>query len=103
MATTRDAIRLPVVMDRASIEELRPRFEHAGAGAALLLDGSHLERVETTGVQLLCALVLSAEGRGAAITWIRVSAMLVNYVKLLGIGEVIRFDDARPESRARRD
>ena len=94
----RDAIRLPAVLDRAGVHELRPRLEHATAETALLLDGSHLERVETAGVQLLCALVLGAEGRGVHITWDRVPATLVNYVKLLGIGDVIRLD-----GRERRD
>jgi|GEM_PF-4307984 len=95
----RDAIRLPLVLDRASVEEVRPRLEHAAAGASIVLDGSYLQRVETPGVQLLCALVLAAEGRGVVITWIRVSAMLINYVNLLGIGDVIRFDGTQRATR----
>jgi ABC-type transporter Mla MlaB component len=95
----RDAIRLPLVLDRDSVDELRPRIEHAAPGAAVVLDGSYLQRVETPGVQLLCALVLAAEGRGVVITWIRVSAVLINYVNLLGIGDVIRFDGTHRASR----
>lgn len=82
-----------MVLDRASVHELRPRIEHADPGASVVLDGSYLQRVETQGVQLLCALVLAAEGRGVIVSWIRVSAVLINYVNLLGIGDVIRFDD----------
>lgn len=92
--STRDAIRLPVVLDGTAVDELRARIEHAGAAAWLVLDGSYLQRVETTAVQRLCALVLSAEGRGATVTWIRMSATLVNYAKLLGIAEIMRFADA---------
>lgn len=95
----RDAIRLPKVLDRTSVQELRPRIEEAGAGASIVLDGSYLWRIETSGVQLLCALVLAAEGRGVTVTWISVSAMLVNYVNLLGIGEIIRLDGARRGAR----
>jgi hypothetical protein len=43
-------------------------------------------------VQLLCALVLGAEGRGVMVTWIRASTLLVNCVKLLGIGDILHFD-----------
>ena len=99
----RDAIRLPMVLDRASVQELRPRIEHAAAGTSVVLDGSYLQRVETPGVQLLCALVLAAEGRGVIVTWTRVSAVLINYVNLLGIGDVIRFDDAPHVARESRD
>ncbi len=95
----RDAIRLPRVLDRASVDEIRPRIDQAAVGASVVLDGSYLQRVETQGVQLLCALVLAAEGRGVVVTWIRVSAMLINYVNLLGIGDVIRFDGTRRASR----
>jgi len=98
----RDAIRLPKVLDLSGVHELRPRIEHAGSGSSIVIDGSYLQRVETPGVQLLCALVLGAEGRGVTVTWTRVTATLVNYVKLLGIGDVLGFDDAhdvRPRQR----
>jgi ABC-type transporter Mla MlaB component len=91
-----DAIRLPTVLNRASVNDLRPWLEHAPGGASILLDGGYLQRVETPGVQLLCALVLAAEGRGVTVSWSRVSLTLINYVKLLGIGDVIRFDGGRP-------
>jgi anti-anti-sigma regulatory factor len=99
MTSMRDGIRLPKVLDRISVHALRPRIESLGAGASIVLDGAYLRRVETTGVQLLCALVLAAEGRGVTVTWLRVSAMLINYVNLLGIGEIIRFDGTRREAR----
>jgi ABC-type transporter Mla MlaB component len=95
----RDAIRLPMVLDRANVHELAPRLEQAEPGASIVLDGSYLQRLETPGVQLLCALVLAAEGRGVLVTWIRVSAMLINYVNLLGIGDILRLDGARREAR----
>jgi anti-anti-sigma regulatory factor len=99
MTVMKDAIRLPKVLDRTSVHELRPRIDGAGLGASIVLDGAYLRRVETPGVQLLCALVLAAEGRGVIVTWVRVSAMLVNYVNLLGIGDIIRFDGQRREVR----
>jgi anti-anti-sigma regulatory factor len=104
--STKDAIRLPKILDLPGVHELRPRIEHASRGSSIVIDGAYLERVETAGVQLLCALVLSAEGRGVTVTWVRATTTLVNYVKLLGIGDVIGFDDGqelRPRIRMSRD
>ena len=86
-----------MMLDRRSVDELRPRIEQAGLGASIVLDGAYLQRVETAGVQLLCALVLGAEGRGVIVSWIGVSMLLVNYVELLGIGDLMRFDGTGQE------
>jgi hypothetical protein len=40
-------------------------------------------------------LVLAAEGRGVEVSWLAVSAVLVTYVSLLGVGDVMRFDGVR--------
>lgn len=95
-ATNLEAILLPVDLDRAGVAELRAGLERASHGSSLLLDGSQIRRVHTPGVQLLCALVLAAEGRGATIEWTAVPPILVTYVKLLGIGDVIRFHGRVP-------
>lgn len=47
--------------------------------------------------------LLAAEGRGVIVTWIRVSAMLINYVNLLEIGDIMRFDGARARARESQD
>lgn len=88
-------ITLPVELDRPSLVGLRARLEHAPRGASVAFDGSRVRRADTAGVQLLCSLVLAAEGRGVHITWLAVSAVLVTYVSLLGVGDVMRFDVAR--------
>jgi ABC-type transporter Mla MlaB component len=93
-----DAITLPVELDRVGVTELRPRLERLRSGSSLTLDGSQIRRVHTPGVQLLCALVLAAEGRGVDVAWISVPPMLVTYVRLLGIGDVLRFCDQVPAS-----
>ena len=94
-----EQIRLPVTLDRQSAGELRARIERLGGGASITIDGTELAHVETTGVQLLCALVLAAEGRGVGVSWRRVPATLVNYVKMLGIGDVLRIDGGPPDRR----
>lgn len=88
-----DVIRLPTVLDRHSVGEIRAHFDHAGPSDTVIVDGSHLARVDLTGVQLLCALVLACEGRGTSVIWLRVSMLLINCVKLLGISDILRFDD----------
>ena len=97
-AITGDVITLPVELDRASLAGLRARLEHATLGASVAFDGSRVRRADTAGVQLLCSLVLAAEGRGVNITWLAVSAVLVTYVSLLGVGDVMRFDVARSDN-----
>lgn len=97
-ATATSILALPSELDRDGVHELRGRLEGAGAGTQLTLDGSLVRRVHTPGVQALCALVLAAEGRGAVIEWTSVPQLLVTYVRLLGIGDVLRFHGKVPES-----
>ena len=93
-----DVIMLPVELDRSAVGEIRESLERARHGSAILLDGTQIRRVHTPGVQLLCALVLAAEGRGARVTWAAVPPVLVTYVNLLGIGDVIHFHARIPQS-----
>lgn len=101
MAEGHDIV-LPVEVDRASVAALRAPFERAPGGTSITLDGSRIERVETAGVQLLCALVLAAEGRGVVVVWTAVPELLVVYVGLLGIGDVIQLERPSHGSRGRR-
>ena len=89
---------LPVELDRIGGGEIRVSLVGARHGSAILLDGTLIRRVHTPGVQLLCALVLAAEGRGASVTWTAVPPVLVTYVNLLGIGDVIHFHGRIPQS-----
>jgi ABC-type transporter Mla MlaB component len=93
-----DVIMLPVDLDRPGVGEFRASLEQARHGSSIRLDGTEIRRVHTPGVQLLCALVLAAEGRGASVTWTAVPPVLVTYVNLLGIGDVINFHGRIPHS-----
>jgi ABC-type transporter Mla MlaB component len=97
-ATMDDVIMLPAELDRPAVGELRASLERARHGSSIMLDGTQIRRVHTPGVQLLCALVLAAEGRGASVTWTAVPPVLVTYVNLLGIGDVIHFHGRIPQS-----
>lgn len=94
--TNNEAIILPTELDRTGVGELRAAFESARSGSSIELDGAKIRRIHTPGVQLLCALVLAAEGRGARITWTAVPPTLVTYINLLGIGDVIQFHGPVP-------
>lgn len=89
---------LPADIDPAGVAELCERLEQATYGAMLTLDGSQVRHVHTPGVQRLCAVVLSAEGRGVLVAWKSVPAVLVTYVRLLGISDVLRFHRSVPEA-----
>jgi ABC-type transporter Mla MlaB component len=93
-----DVIMLPVELDRTAVGDIRGSLEQAHRGSTIMLDGTLIRRVHTPGVQLLCALVLAAEGRGASVTWASVPQVLVTYVNLLGIGDVIHFHGQIPRS-----
>ena len=93
-----DVIMLPVELDRFAVGEIRGSLEQAHRGSTIRLDGTLIRRVHTPGVQLLCALVLAAEGRGASVIWTAVPPVLVTYVNLLGIGDVIQFHGRVPQS-----
>jgi anti-anti-sigma regulatory factor len=94
-----DVIRLPVELDRASVTQLRARVERAGYGTSITFDGSRIRRADSAGVQMLCALVLAAEGRGVTVSWTAVSPVLLTYVSLLGVGGVMRFDGVPPDDQ----
>jgi len=98
MLTMDDVIMLPVELDRSAVGEIRASLEQAHRGSTIRLDGTRIRNVHTPGVQLLCALVLAAEGRGASVTWTAVPPVLVTYVNLLGIGDVIQFHGRIPQS-----
>jgi anti-anti-sigma regulatory factor len=87
---------LPFTLDAERATMLRARIERAPPGSSLVFDGSRVRYADPAGTQLLCALVLAAEGRGVAVTWTAVSSVFVTYVNLLGFGAVMRFERVRP-------
>jgi ABC-type transporter Mla MlaB component len=96
--TQDEAITLPAQLDQAGVAAFGAMLEQARGGASITLDGSQVRRVHTPGVQLLCALVLAAEGRGAVVTWTSVPSILVTYVRLLGISDMLQFHRGVPEA-----
>jgi len=88
---------LPVELDIDRVREVQAQLLQALETPAISLDGTPVQRADTAGVQLLCALVIAAQRRGVALTWSAVSPALVTCVQLLGAGSVVRLDGVRQE------
>jgi anti-anti-sigma regulatory factor len=88
---------LPVELDLDCVVEVRDQLERALGTPAIRIDGTQVQRVDTAGVQLLCAVVLAAERRGVPLAWTAVSPTLVTCVQRLGVGHVVRLDGVRQE------
>jgi ABC-type transporter Mla MlaB component len=57
--------------------------------AGLHIDGHRVQRVDGAGVQLLCALFLTAARRNFAVTWRSTSASLLAAARVLGVEAVL--------------
>ncbi len=95
--TNRVEIHLPAVLDLASAPEFQVRLAQLLRAPAIALDGSMLQHIDTAGIQLLCALMRTAEQRGVEVTWSAASPALISHAQLLGVEHVIRLDGVRQE------
>lgn len=62
--------------------------------AAVTLDASAVERVDTATMQLLCAFVRDRLSRNQSIVWRGRSQALHDAVRLLGVGALLGFEEA---------
>jgi ABC-type transporter Mla MlaB component len=62
--------------------------------AAVTIDVTAVERIDTATMQLLCAFVRDRHGRNQNVQWRGSSAALDEAVKLLGAHELLRWDSA---------
>jgi ABC-type transporter Mla MlaB component len=67
----------------------------AQESAAVTLDASAVERVDTATMQLLCAFVRDRLARNQGIVWRGQSQALHDAVRLLGVGSLLGFDQAQ--------
>jgi anti-anti-sigma regulatory factor len=88
---------LPADFDLRCAVGMQARFVEALGGKVITLDGSQVQRADTAGVQLLCALVIAAERSGRAITWTAVSPALVTVVQLLGLHPIVQLEGVKQE------
>lgn len=66
----------------------------ANESAAVTLDASAVERVDTATMQLLCAFVRDRSARNLSIVWRGQSQALHDAIRLLGVGSLLGFDAA---------
>ena len=64
----------------------------ANESAAVTLDASAVERVDTATMQLLCAFARDRIARKQSIVWRGQSQALLDAIRLLGVGALLGFD-----------
>src|SRR4051812_43664291 len=62
--------------------------------AAVTIDITAVERIDTASMQLLCAFVRDRHARNQSVKWRGSSAALDEAVKLLGTNELLRWESA---------
>jgi ABC-type transporter Mla MlaB component len=67
----------------------------AKQNAAVTLDTSAVERVDTATMQLLCAFVRDRSGREQRVTWRGESQALQDAARLLGVRALLGFEEAK--------
>jgi anti-anti-sigma regulatory factor len=63
-------------------------------GAAVVVDGSRVEEIDTSILQLLVSLWRTASQRGVACAWAGSSNALRQSADLIGVAEMLHFPDA---------
>jgi ABC-type transporter Mla MlaB component len=67
----------------------------AEESTAVTLDASAVERVDTATMQLLCAFARDRSARNQSIVWRGQSQALNDAVRLLGVQELLGFEEAK--------
>ncbi len=77
---------LEAVVDIAGVNDLKGKLaQHLAGPEPLVLDGSEVQRVDTAGLQLLCAFVQTAIGAGLQPRWSGISEPLREAARLTGL------------------
>lgn len=86
MAEERTQLLLEKHLEMKNIREIAERFAAALAeSAGLVLDGSEVNRIDGSGMQLLLAMVETARLQGREVAWRQPSATLLEAAALLDL------------------
>lgn len=73
-------------LDISGAQDFYSRLQAAlEARQPVVLEASHIERADTTALQMLCAFFRDAEARGLVVQWQQPSAALQNAARLLDV------------------
>jgi phospholipid transport system transporter-binding protein len=73
-------------LDISGAQDLYDTLQAAlGAQCPVVLDATHVERVDTVGLQMLCAFVRDAQASGIVVQWRQPSPALENAARLLHV------------------
>lgn len=86
-------IRLEEALDIGAVQALHAELKAAMAGAALILDGSKVTRVDTASLQVLVAMFVYADLNKQNVRLQAPSQALVDTAKLLGISDYVELKE----------
>lgn len=84
-----DLIDFGSTLQLQDVEGIREQLLEKAGGGALLLDAEQLDRVDTAGLQLLCALATSEREHGRALRWRGVSKTLRQGAQDLDLADLL--------------
>lgn len=76
---------LSTVNDISEVGKLHDKWQEHLSGPIMVIEASAVERMDTSVLQLLCALIKDADDNGLEIEWKDPSEKLKHAVKLLGL------------------
>ncbi len=83
-------IKLPMELTIAQVEQFKQEaLEMINQSATLLIDDSNISRIDTTGVQLILAIVTQISSLNKELTWQCKADCIIESIKQLGINEPI--------------
>ncbi len=83
-------IKLPMELTIAQVEQFKQEaLEMINQSATLLIDDSNISRIDTTGVQLILAIVTQISSLNKELTWQCQADCITESIKQLGINEPI--------------
>jgi len=76
---------LSTINDISEVGKLHEKWQEHLSGPIMVIEASAVERMDTSVLQLLCALVKDADENGVGVEWKDPSEKLKHAVKLLGL------------------
>jgi ABC-type transporter Mla MlaB component len=88
---------LPRALDIAAVTTVAAELERALALGELTVDASAVVKVDAAGLQLLCALAMTAHGHGTKLTWKNVPAVLEAGARTLALTDALGWARTRSQ------
>jgi phospholipid transport system transporter-binding protein len=87
---------MPADFRIAEVTDLHRQLSDALDGAAIVLDGGAVDRVDTAALQLLVVFQCEAQKRGSQVSWAAVSAPLHDAASQLSLAQTLALPAKQP-------